>query len=158
MIYFGVDPGLKGGISAIHNNMVLVTPMPVTDSRDIDVFAVCEWICKVIDCSHPIPYASVCYIEQVSAMPGNGVVSMFKFGFVTGKIEGIFQAMKIPIQRIHPIKWKNEILGKAKHDKQAAIDFCLREYPQINLTVSRTSHDGIADSLCIATYARRIHK
>ena len=45
-------------------------------------------------------------IEQVSAMPGQGVTSMFNFGQSFGILKGICSATGIPIYFIRPVKWK----------------------------------------------------
>ena len=98
------------------------------------------------------------YIEKVSAMPGQGVTSMFSFGKATGKIEGICEALTgLEAKEVAPTKWKNTVLKAYKDkDKKAAIDYCKKTYPRANLLAtarSRVSHDGIADALCIATYS-----
>ena len=45
-------------------------------------------------------------IEQVSAMPGQGVTSMFNFGQSFGILKGICSAMQLPIYFVRPAKWK----------------------------------------------------
>jgi crossover junction endodeoxyribonuclease RuvC len=101
---------------------------------------------------------AIAYIEKVSALPGQGVSSMFKFGFVTGILHGIIRTFGIPLYVVTPQIWKKEILQGTDKSKQAAIDYCLRAYPNVKLfrtERSRTYDDGMADALCIAEYAKR---
>ena len=103
----------------------------------------------------------ICYIENVSAMPKQGVVSMFNFGFSTGAIHGIMAAMSIPRHLVTPQAWKKLILSNTEKDKKAAVDYCRRVYPDISLLAterSRKSHSGMADALCIARYALLTHE
>ena len=49
-------------------------------------------------------------VEQVSAMPGQGVTSMFNFGQSFGILKGICSAMQLPIYFVRPAKWKNILI------------------------------------------------
>ena len=153
-IFIGVDPGKSGGIAIINvfTNEIFVTPM-ILSGKDVDAKAIADWITSnTYKYEHPI----TC-IEKVHAMPGQGVTSMFKFGFVTGVMHGIIRTLGIPLHLVTPQAWKKEILAGTPKDKEAAIDFCRRIYPQVNLLAterSRKPHSGIADALCIARYAK----
>ena len=160
--YIGVDPGLGGALAIIYPTGEIKTlPTPVA-GKEIDVNAIVKWIDDVYATDIIIrKYLTVAYIEKVSAFPGQGVSSMFKFGFVTGVIHGILRALSIPLYTVTPQAWKKEILAGTAKDKQAAIDYVLRIYPDINLfrtPKSRTYDSGIADALCIAEYGRRRNK
>lgn len=96
-------------------------------------------------------------VERVSAMPGQGVTSMFNFGKASGYIEGVLSACGIGFQLIQPQKWKKEftLIGK---DKGASIAVCKRLFPGVNLKRTdkcRTDSDGMAEALLMAEYARR---
>lgn len=154
--FLGVDPGKYGGIAVLKDTGVIVTPMIIA-GKDLDLVAISEWIdwnvgTDVIAC-----------IEKVSAMPGQGVVSMFSFGFTTGAIYGILATFGISIHVVTPQEWKKRVLAGTRKDKNAAIDYCRRVYPDVSLLATRHStkpHTGIADSICIAEYASltyRIH-
>jgi Holliday junction resolvasome RuvABC endonuclease subunit len=160
MIYWGIDAGLTGAIACFHNfGDLLVLPMPRTE-KDLNVSVIRNWLCKLIDCDNALNYKSVAYIEGVNAFKGQGVTSSFRFGFVTGKIEGIFQTLGIELHRVYPVKWKNAILGKGKHTKEDSIQYCLEHYPNTSLlrtAQSKVSDHNIADAICIAEYARKFH-
>lgn len=150
----GIDPGLYGGIAVYRTDYrITVIPIPATE-RNLDTSRLKEWIDQFMHLRMQWPYI-IAYIEAVHSMPGQGVSSSFKFGFVTGKLEGIIEAMEIPLKKVTPQAWKKEILAGTQKDKQAAIDHCLSLYPGVNLMASeksRTYHSGMADAICIAEY------
>lgn len=95
-------------------------------------------------------------VEKVGAMPGQGVVSMFKFGENFGMIQGILQAFGIPYELVTPQKWKKEFGVTA--DKNTSIEVCKRLFPDVNLKRTercKKEHDGMAEALLMAEYARR---
>jgi crossover junction endodeoxyribonuclease RuvC len=147
----GIDPGKKGAIVLYSRDGAgRIEPhrMPIVDG-EINLYG----IDKIIN---PALAVSDCYafIENVHAMPGQGVTSMFSFGFSTGALHGILSYCNIPIYTVSPQKWKRTILKGLGTDKAAAIQYCQREYPLVSLipTGCRVPSDGIADALCIAEY------
>ena len=148
-IYVGIDPGKSGAIAIIttdENNQPFRIRVAAFDEIAYrDLLATC------------IDSRVVCCIEKVGAMPGQGVVSMFNFGRNLGYNEGLLQANKIPYQLVPPATWKKEfsLIGK---DKQASIEVCRRLFPHTPLLAtprSRKDHDGMAEALLMAEYARR---
>ena len=149
--YVGIDPGQKGGIAFItpEYNKVSVFAMPIA-GKDIDVSVI-----KILFTNWAIGDVVVA-IEKVHSMPGQGVSSTFKFGFGTGILHGIVRTLEFPLHLVTPQKWKKIVLEGTTKDKAAAIDFCSRVYPNVNLLAtsrSRVPHDGMADAICIARYA-----
>lgn len=147
--YIGIDPGQKGGIAFIYYDTVKAFAMPMS-GKEIDVGMI------VHICENNITDTPLAVIEKVHSMPKQGVASSFKFGFNTGILHGVFRTLKIPLHLVTPQAWKKEILFGTAKDKDAAIDFCSRVYPDLNLLAterSKVPHSGIADALCIARYA-----
>lgn len=137
----GIDPGAKGGIATWDPNsgVRILTYSPEN---------------LLSEGLYP---ADEVYIEKVGAMPGNGSVSMFNFGFGCGVIDGIVNARGAGISYVRPQAWKKAVLGtKYPHDKAGAIAYCQDNYPEVNLILPRcrTPHDGIADAVCIMHYGR----
>lgn len=141
----GIDPGQKGGLAFYENGMVSVYPMPMS-GKDINVSAIVELLK-----SH---HVDLVVVEQVHAMPGQGVTSMFSFGKCFGMILGAVMGAGIPLELVTPQKWKSVSLAGTKKDKDAMIDFCRRRYPMVNLIPPRcrTPHDGMADAVGIMHY------
>ena len=163
--YLGVDPGLSGAIAIIidqppYSTKIKILPTPVA-GKEIDVQAIIDFINLWLP-DDPLfgRVNTVAYIEKVGAFPGQGVSSMFKFGFTTGVMHGIIRTLGIPLYTVTPQAWKKEILSGTDKSKQAAIDYCLRAYPDVKLfrtERSKTYDDGLADALCIAEYAKKKH-
>lgn len=150
MIYVGIDPGKNGGF-AIINDMNPDNPS-VFPWDDQEFVASMRGLRIARDNSiHEIR----CCLEKVGAMPGNGSVSMFKFGQSFGYIIGVLTALKIPFQLVPPRVWKKEF--SLDNDKQKSIEACQRLFPNVNLIPPRhrKPHDGEAESLLLACYASR---
>lgn len=100
--------------------------------------------------------SAVCCLEHVGAMPGQGVTSMFHFGENFGFIQGVLMAYGIPYELVRPQKWKKEF--SITGDKNTSIAVAQRLFPNVNLLPTercRKPHDGMAESLLMAEYARR---
>lgn len=152
MIYIGIDIGKKGGIACLPDTgKVYVYPMPVFGAKKILNLP------EIIGIIGQWPQAEVrVYVERQQAFPGQGVTSMFGLGMQYGQILGILHTMEVRHQVITPQAWKKVVLAGTKKDKGAAIEFCLRQYPNIDLAPGRkrTPQDGLADAICIAEYGR----
>ncbi len=165
MIAFGFDPGMDGGLACIvpHEEGLYVSAsiMPFFGKkgtkRDIDALTIFKWINTIIA---RYPSADrLAVIELVHSMAGQGVSSSFKFGKSYGQLLGAIACAGIPIKLVSPQKWKKEILSGTKKDKQAAINFVKSYYPEVNLRATprcTTDHDGIADAVCMAAYAKKL--
>ena len=141
MIYIGIDPGKEGGLAILNGEEVQ------TFWYDRDTYR-----CVLSDLRGE---KAVCCLEQVGAMPGQGVTSMFHFGEGFGWLQGTLEAYGIPYELVRPQKWKKEF--SVTSDKNTAIQVCKRLFPSVNLIPSgcRKEHDGMAEALLMAEFARR---
>lgn len=143
MNYIGIDPGKMGGFAIIYGDGKFVC-----HPWDNETFI--EELTLIND------ERCVACVERVGAMRGQGVTSMFSFGKSAGFIEGVLTALKIPYQLIMPRTWKAEF--GLNSDKAKSIEVCKRLFPNARLLRTdkcRTEHDGMAESLLMAEYARR---
>lgn len=141
--FIGIDPGKKGGIAYID----LSGNTETEPYSDIELIKMCMEA-RYHDC--------ICCLEKVGAMPGQGVVSMFTFGQSVGYIKGVLEAFGIPYQEISPQKWKKEF--GLTSDKVASAEVCRKLFPDIELLATprcKKPHDGMAEALLMAEYARR---
>lgn len=94
-------------------------------------------------------------MEHVGVMPKNGSVSMFHFGECFGWLQGMLEAYEIPYELVRPQKWKKEFSVTA--DKNTSIEVCKRLFPGAKLIPPgcRKEHDGMAEALLMALYAKR---
>ena len=90
-------------------------------------------------------------IEQVSAMPGQGVTSMFNFGQSFGVIKGICSAMQLSMFFIRPAKWK-KYFGLIKTEKDASRTKVIEIFPYISSELSRKKDSNKADAVLIASF------
>lgn len=150
MIIAGVDPGKTGGIAVCDTEnpgRIKACPMPVS-GKEIDGEMLARYLSDV----------NLVILEKVAARPGQGVSSMFKFGMVYGIVQGVCLGRKIPFELVTPQRWKKIVLADTKKDKDAAISYCRRRFPDVSLLAterSRKPHDGMADALCLMEYGRR---
>lgn len=141
--YIGIDPG-KSGALALLTEDGQCTVVPFHESAYTEILKAA---------SGP---SSVCCLEKVGAMPGQGVVSMFNFGHNLGYIEGLLQAFDIPYQLVPPQTWKKEFCVTS--DKNTSIEVCRKLFPHVCLLPtarSRKPSDGMAEAMLMAEYARR---
>jgi len=153
MIIIGIDPGKAGALVAMGNNGSIKDKiiMPIA-GKELDIPAITKWLNWWLELKEPV----IACVEKVHAMPGQGVVSMFTFGFNVGVIRGVISALNITLYLVAPQTWKKVVLADTPKDKNAAIDYCSRVYPEVSLLATERSkkpHQGIADAICIARYA-----
>lgn len=166
MIIVGIDPGITGAVAAISTagGFPHVYDTPVEQQKKAggnkkteylptqmaDVLRNCY---KSFDGPH-LRVADVhVFIEQVSAMPGQGVTSMFSFGKGFGLWLGIVAALQMPYTLVTPQRWKRELMAGIK-DKDAARGRAQQLFPRIADQLSRKRDIGRADALLIAEYGR----
>lgn len=147
-IYIGIDPGKSGGIACIDTESGICYTEPYSDKALID-------LCRDESYSGNTERI-ICCLEKVGAMPGQGVTSMFNFGASYGYIKGVLEAFRIPYQEIPPQRWKKEF--GLNSDKATSVEVCRKLFPDVNLLATECSkkpHDGMAEALLMAEYARR---
>ena len=141
MIYIGIDPGASGGIGVIDTN------------EGANAFPYSDFALQQILSHHS---KAKVIVEKVGAMPGQGVTSMFNFGKAYGYILGALEMLQISYELVTPKTWKKEF--GLSSDKKQSIDCCKRLFPTVELRRTshcRKDHDGMAEALLMAEYARR---
>jgi len=90
-------------------------------------------------------------VEQVNAMPGQGVTSMFNFGQTFGAIKGICAALGLPIFFVRPAKWKKhfELINSSKDSSRTK---AIEMYPSISEQLSKKKDVNKSDAILIARY------
>ena len=143
MIYIGIDPGKNGGIAFINEFDEIIQLLPFSED---------SLIMLIKNCSSDMK----CTLEHVHAMPKQGVSSTFNFGMNFGFIQGVLKAYGIPYELVTPQKWKKEF--SCTSDKNTSIEVCKRLFPNVNLKATercKKDHDGMAEALLLACYAKR---
>tara|TARA_B110000438_G_C15377979_1_gene463490 strand:- start:41 stop:520 length:480 start_codon:yes stop_codon:yes gene_type:complete len=153
MIIIGIDPGISGAISIIENKKILEvydTPTMIDgkkNKRQINSAQVTNIIKETLNKGKKV----VVVVEQVNAMPGQGVTSMFNFGQSFGVIKGICAALSLPIYFVRPTKWKKHF-NLIKTNKDASRTKIIEVYPEISSKLQRKKDSNRADAILIALY------
>ena len=153
MIIIGVDPGVSGGISILENKKVIeVYDMPTMiegkkNKRQVNGSQVTNIIKENVDTNKE----TTVVVEQVNAMPGQGVTSMFNFGQSFGVIKGVCAALSLPIYFVRPTKWKKHF-NLIKTNKEAGRTKAIELYPEISGKLSRKKDSNKSDAILIARY------
>ena len=161
MLIIGIDPGISGAICFMEEGKIIdVIDMPSMaegkkNKKQVNGSQVFNEITKHIKDKESNEVKVV--IEHVSAMPGQGVTSMFNFGQSFGVLKGIFSAMQIPMDFVSPVKWKryyNLINTQKDSSRTKAIEF----FPYISSKLSRKKDANKADAILIASFYHQNQK
>lgn len=154
----GVDVGVTGAWSVLYHNgtPLRVESLPTmangkktaTVKTQLNAGA---WARELTDLAR-VTAQCVAYVESVSAMPKQGVASMFSLGHSFGTVCAVLAALKIPFWLVTPQEWKKEF-GLLKSEKDASRTMAIRLYPTVDLTLKK--HHNKAEALLIAEYGRR---
>lgn len=156
MVTVGIDPGQSGAIAAIQNSQVIALhDMPVSarlhgKGQQIDASELASMLMKIrFDAGGS--NKMVVNIEAVSAMPGQGVASTFRFGESLGIVIGVLGTLGIPFRWTTPQKWKKAagLIGK---DKDASRTLALQRHPEVADRLTRKKDGGRADAICLAAF------
>ena len=161
MLIIGIDPGISGSICFFENGKIIdVVEMPtMTDGkknkRQVNGSQVYNEILKRI--SKFEKYNVRVIIEQVSAMPGQGVTSMFNFGQSFGILKGICSAMQLPLYFVRPAKWK-KYFGLINSEKDASRTKAIEMFPYYSSYLSKKKDSNKADAILIASFYYETYK
>jgi|TARA_B110000967_G_scaffold131007_1_gene133852 crossover junction endodeoxyribonuclease RuvC len=153
MRIIGVDPGLSGGIAILEDNKVKeMFDMPVmSDGKKNKRQLNNALLVQLVKDNIKDIEDTVMVVEQVNAMPGQGVTSMFNFGQTFGAIKGICAALSLPIFFVRPAKWKKhfELINSSKDASRTKV---IEMYPSIAEKLSKKKDVNKSDAILIARY------
>jgi crossover junction endodeoxyribonuclease RuvC len=157
MVVAGIDPGLHGAIAVLDENEGLVLfdlPMHqvTTSSRktrgELDMAAIAHFLRDLA------PFIDHVFIERVSANPGQGVTSMFRFGYACGALHMVCAAYGIPHTFVTPQSWQKATGVGPGPD--AARQRAAGLYPQHATSFTRKLDQHRADATLIARHGRAV--
>ena len=161
MLIIGIDPGISGSMCFFENGKILeVIEMPtMTDGkknkRQVNGSQIYNEILKRINKIEKQNIRVI--IEQVSAMPGQGVTSMFNFGQSFGILKGICSAMQLPMYFIRPAKWK-KYFSLINSEKDASRTKAIEIFPSFSSQLSKKKDSNKADAILIASFYYETYK
>lgn len=145
----GVDPGASGAIVLLDNDVpiewTLMPTMKVGSATRVNAAALAKWF--------EDSQAEHVFIEQVGAMPGQGVTSMFNFGHSCGTVMGVVAALVIPHTMVTPQAWK-KAAGLIGTDKDAARSRAIQMWPYWRELDKKGAGQALADAALIARYGK----
>jgi Holliday junction resolvasome, endonuclease subunit len=153
MKVIGIDPGLSGAIAILEDGKVQnIFDMPVMaegkkNKRQLNS----AQLVNIIKENTKINEEILVVVEQVNAMPGQGVTSMFNFGQTFGAIKGVCAALKLPIFFVRPSKWKKhfELINSSKDASRTKV---IEMFPVLSNQLSKKKDVNKSDAILIAKF------
>ena len=161
MLIIGIDPGISGSICFFQDGKIIdVVEMPTMtegkkNKKHVNGSQIYNEISTRIK-NLDIKDIKV-VVEQVSAMPGQGVTSMFNFGQSFGILKGICSAMQLPIYFVRPAKWK-KYFNLINSEKDASRTRAIEIFPYFSSHLSRKKDSNKADAILIASFYYETYK
>jgi len=160
MLIIGIDPGISGSICFFEDGKILeVIEMPVMtegkkNKKQVNGAQIYnEFVKRINNKGDQIRVV----IEQVSAMPGQGVTSMFNFGQSYGILKGICSAMQLPMFFVRPAKWK-KYFNLINSQKDASRTRAIEIFPYFSTQLSKKKDSNKADAILIASFYYETHQ
>jgi crossover junction endodeoxyribonuclease RuvC len=161
MLVIGIDPGISGSICFFEDGIIKdVVEMPTMtegkkNKKQVNGSQIFNEISNRIKKIERKDIKIV--IEQVSAMPGQGVTSMFNFGQSFGILKGICSAMQLSMYFVRPAKWK-KYFNLINSEKDASRTKAIEIFPYFSTQLSRKKDSNKADAILIASFFYETYK
>ena len=161
MFIIGIDPGINGAICFFENGKIIeVIEMPnmaegKKNKKQVNGAQITNEIINKIEKMDKKNIKVV--IEQVSAMPGQGVTSMFNFGQSFGVLKGICSALQLPLYFVRPAKWK-KYFNLINSEKDASRTKAIEVFPYFSSQLSKKKDSNKADAILIASFYHETYK
>ena len=161
MLIIGIDPGITGSICFFEDGKIIdVVEMPnmaegKKNKKQVNGAQIYHEILLRIKSLNKEEIKVI--IEQVSAMPGQGVTSMFNFGQSFGILKGICSAMQLPMYFVRPAKWK-KYFNLINCEKDASRTKAIEIFPYFSSELSRKKDSNKADAILIASFYYETYK
>jgi hypothetical protein len=156
--YIGLDIGLNGGIAIVKDSVIIEKYKMPTIGKTINI--------KVLKDILLLHNTSTLVFEDLGVIFGSSKATAFSMGYQVGIIEALATALNIPFIKVKARVWQKEMFqgvtelkkGTKRDTKGMALVTCQRLFPDYDLTFSSRAtvpHDGLVDSILIASYAQR---
>ncbi len=161
MLIIGIDPGISGSICFLQEGVIkYVVEMPTMtegkkNKKQVNGSQIFNEISEKIKNMDKKNIKVV--IEHVTAMPGQGVTSMFNFGQSFGILKGICSAMQLSVYFVRPAKWK-KYFNLINSEKDASRTRAIEIFPYYSSHLSRKKDSNKADAILIASYFFETYK
>ena len=161
MLIIGIDPGISGSICFLDDGKIVdVIEMPtMTDGKKNKKQVNGSQIYnEILTRTQSFEKHNIrVVIEQVSAMPGQGVTSMFNFGQSFGILKGVCSAMQLSMYFVRPAKWK-KYFNLINSEKDASRTRAIEIFPYFSSKLSKKKDSNKADAILIANFYYETYK
>jgi hypothetical protein len=143
MIFAAIDPGsVNAAIAVFHDG----TPVFIDDLRTVN------GMLDATAFAHALADMKVerVVVENVHAMPKQGVSSTFKFGMGCGIIHGVAGALRLPLTLVTPRQWKS--YHSLSSFKEASRALAIKKWPDHNRRLDRKKDADRAEALLIGDW------
>lgn len=143
----GIDPGISGALAWVSDDdghLIATCDMPTIQVLGKNKVSA-PVLAKLISDRKP----RLVVVEDVGAMPGQGVTSMFNFGFSAGILAGVCAGLGLPMMAYRPSVWKRHAGVPA--DKGGARQMAQRLWPGAR-DFDRVKDDGRAEAALLARW------
>jgi Holliday junction resolvasome RuvABC endonuclease subunit len=148
-VYIGIDAGsVNGALGAIDHDGNYVESFMI-DHKDKHILAL-VFKSRILSIVDPKEGAQIC-MEQVHAMPKQGISSTWNFARAVGVISAVCELTNYPFHLVSPQKWKKHFNLTA--DKNEALDLARKLFPKAPLKLKKDINR--AEALLIAEYWRQ---
>jgi crossover junction endodeoxyribonuclease RuvC len=159
--YLGADPGIDGALALYlpgSSAILQVRDMPalkVDGKRRIDLWSLAQQLSRWAD-----EFDIQATVERVHAMPGQGVTSMFSFGYSTGSLQQALASARIPFTLVQPATWKAIYgLRGGAENKAASVTKAVELFPDhkaLFFGPKGGPKDGRAEAALLAHYGSKL--
>jgi crossover junction endodeoxyribonuclease RuvC len=155
MLIIGIDPGITGSLCFFEDGKIIdvveMPNMPEGKKKTRQVNGA-QTFYEIFSRTKGLDKRNIkVVIEQVSAMPGQGVTSMFNFGQSFGVLKGICSAMQLPVYFVRPAKWK-KYFNLINSEKDASRTKAIEVFPYFSSNLSKKKDSNKADAILIASF------
>lgn len=156
--FLGIDPGLDGALAVLDvaedgTQTVTVHPAPVMVVQGGPGRRRVYDVPKLLRLLEEVSAATMAYIEQQGARPGQGVTSTFSIGMGYGLWYGLLTAVAIPFVVVPPQTWRRKLglprgLKPPKAVKRTVALAAARRFPTLELRLDHA--DAVMLAVCAA--------
>lgn len=154
LLCIGIDPGVDGAVAVVFNGQhLMLSDIPTVSRGKSRAHRVIDpaGLAKILQ---PFRDADLAVLESVSAMPKQGVSSVFSLGESLGCIRGVLGAMQIPVEMVAPARWKKHF--GLTSDKELSRSHAINRFPTADL--HRKKDHNRAEALLLALYGETLNK
>jgi crossover junction endodeoxyribonuclease RuvC len=158
-VIIAVDPGLDGAVALRDRHYVAVMDLPTHVARggkrrSLDLVGLNGMLQATFSAGRDV----IALIEDVHAMPKQGVTSVFTFGRTFGELRGVLVTLGARVLMVRPTAWKRGVGLPPKADKDAARAMAVERNPDLAHMLKRKKDHNRAEAVLMSQYARMLYK